>query len=60
MKPSSKYKRKRSEIEEVKSEEQLLNIKKFAFLKNVKKLKTEKDQISKEIISLKAVKDKME
>jgi hypothetical protein len=37
-------------MEEVKSEEQLLNMDKFAFLKTVKKLKVEKDQISKEMI----------
>jgi hypothetical protein len=44
-------------MEEVKAEEQLLNKDKFAFLKTVKKLKTEKDQISKEMVSLRAVKE---
>ena len=39
MKPSSKHKRKREEIEEVKDEEQLLKRDKQAFLLEVKKLK---------------------
>ena len=39
LKPSSKHKRKRSEIEDVKEEEELLNKDKQKYLDNVKKLK---------------------
>jgi hypothetical protein len=39
LKPSSKLKRKRSEMEEVKEEEKLLNDDKQKFLLNVKRLR---------------------
>lgn len=43
LKGSAHVKRKRSEIEEVKDEEGMLNKDKYGFLRAVKKLKTEKD-----------------
>jgi hypothetical protein len=39
LKPSSKHKRKRSEIEDVKEEEKLLNEDKQKYLDSVKRLK---------------------
>jgi hypothetical protein len=39
LKPSSKHKRKRSEIEDVKEEEELLNKDKQKYLDTVKRLK---------------------
>ena len=60
MNPFSKTKRKRSEIEDVKEEEALLNKDKQVFLKAVKKLRTEKDKIQEENFRLRNAEQMME
>ena len=52
--------RKRSEIEDVKDEEQLLKKDKQGFLKAVKKLRTDKDKYYEEVTKLKSVETMME
>lgn len=60
MKPSSKNKRKRSEIEDTKQEEKQLIADKYGYLKEVKKLKKEREDSYAERTNLKECEKMME
>ena len=52
LKSSSKHKRKRSEIEEVKEEERMLKVNKQGFLQEIKRLKKENTQLGSQVSEL--------
>jgi hypothetical protein len=60
LKGSSKKKRSREEMEDVKEEEKLLHDDKQKFLQNVKKLRQEKKLGNDELVELKAIQRTME
>lgn len=52
LKGSAKSKRKRNEIEEVKGEEEKLKANKFEYLREVKRLKKEKEDLDNRLVDL--------
>ena len=60
MKPYSKQKRRRADIEDVKEEETSLRKDKQVFLQNVKRLKQETQEVKKDNFRLRAVEQMME
>jgi hypothetical protein len=52
MKPSSKHKRRRQEMDEVKEEEELLNKDKLRYLEAVKRLKRDSKTVDEKMINI--------